>query len=233
MRIDRSGIAAVVLQRIRRGRRRPAMSEFHLMAGAAVAVVAIMAFAGPASARPVSGTDVPPMAQERTEGERFAQNYGFGSSEETVVAVERTVRVKYANNVDRDGRLADAARLQVQADFYMALPRHPDVGLAQRTTEELSHQKALARLSLTREQPKVAIERTEGEKYAQSYGYTSADLGIAGIEPTESGKVASASSEIPANDGVPWDSIAVWTALIVLAGAVTVLDVRRHPRASI
>ncbi|HZA19522.1 MAG TPA: hypothetical protein VE889_01610, partial [Actinomycetota bacterium] len=37
-------------------------------------------------------------AAERTEGDKFANNYGYGTPSETIAAVERTESDKFANN---------------------------------------------------------------------------------------------------------------------------------------
>src|SRR5918996_1072365 len=147
-------------------------------------------------------TDVPAaaVAAERTEGDKFANNYGFGTPSETVAAVERTEGDKFANNygygtpsdllVDR-GQRADAARWQAQADAYLA-GRVADVS--------------------------TAVERTEGDKFANNYGFGADDDMVvnrgqradaarwqAQADAHLAGQLADVSTpSAPADPGLPW-----------------------------
>jgi hypothetical protein len=168
-------------------------------------------------------------AVERTEGDKFANNYGYGTPSETVAAVERTEGDKFANNygygtpsdllVDR-GQRADAARWQAQADASLA-GRVADVS--------------------------TAVERTEGDKFANNYGFGADDDMVvdrgqmadaarwqAQADAYLAGQVADVSTpSAPADPGLPWAAIALSGSLMALLAGATIVIVRHQQPRSI
>jgi hypothetical protein len=168
---------------------------------------------------------------QRTEGDKFANNYGYGTPSETVAAVERTEGDKFANNygygtpsdllVDR-GQRADAARWQAQADAYLA-GRVADVS--------------------------TAVERTEGDKFANNYGFGADDDMVvdrgqradaarwqAQADAYLAGRVAEAATppSAPTDTELPWTAIALSGSLMVLlAGAAVAMVRHQQPRSMI
>ena len=149
----------------------------------------------------ITGVPAAAVATERTEGEKFANNYGY----------------------------EDAADQ-----------------LTGRTPQELSTQRALARLH-RHHMLVIENQRTEGEKFANNYGYGPTDEIVvdrglradaarwqARADALQEGRVAASTPpSAPVDAGLPWEAIALSGSLMVLLAGATMAIVRHQPRSTV
>jgi hypothetical protein len=226
MTISEIGMATIARLR-QRGCRRTRTGIVRLLkASTAFAVVAMMMVGGAAFARPVGTTDVPVSAGERTEGEKFADNYGYGSPDRDVLT----------------GRTPQELSTQ---KALARLHHRQEIAVANQRTEgeKFANNYGFGRINRI-----AAVERTEGEKFANNYGYGRVDSGfgrvdrLAALERAEGERIASAEATrttvdsptaLP-NPGSSWETTAITASLIVLlAGAAVMILRRRHPSSAV
>jgi hypothetical protein len=196
-----------------------------LLAAGTVATVAMIAVAGAAFARPDGGTvsdNVTPL--ERTEGEKYANDYGFGNSDEDLwtsgrtpeeisthlalarlnhiheleVSSQRTEGEKYANNYgfgDLDGAVVDRGRKADAARWQ-----------------------SLADAQLRRRMDPA------DEFVSDLYGFRMAQEGIV----SGGSEAASVSTEPSSVDGLQGGQIVTLTVSLVLLAGIGVVIVRNQ-----
>ena len=227
MTINEIGMATIAKLRLQTLRPSPPATRQLLPIGAGFAVAAIIVLLGAGAAQAAGATGVSTTARERTEGERFANNYGYDTGK-TIATHERTEGEKFANNYSY-GNVDHAS-------------------LSGRTPQELSTQRALAALYRSHEIA-IANERTEGEKLANNYGFGTAGETVAAVERTEGekfannygfgtagadlddGRVATAANNSPAalpDSGLSWETMAITASLTILAMGFVIVMVRRR-----
>jgi hypothetical protein len=227
MTINEIGMATIAKLRLQTLRPSPPATRQLLPIGAGFAVAAIIVLLGAGAAQAAGATGVSTTAHERTEGERFANNYGYDTGK-TIANHERTEGEKFANNYGY-GNVDHAS-------------------LSGRTPQELSTQRALAALYRSHEIA-IANERTEGEKFANNYGFGNAGETVAAVERTEGekfannygfgtagadlddGRVATTANNSPAalpDSGLSWETMAITASLTILAMGFVMVMVRRR-----
>jgi hypothetical protein len=227
MTINEIGMATIAKLRLQTLRPSPPATRQLLPIGAGFAVAAIIVLLGAGAAQAAGATGVSTTAHERTEGERFANNYGYDTGK-TIANHERTEGEKFANNYGY-GNVDHAS-------------------LSGRTPQELSTQRALAALYPSHEVA-IANERTEGEKFANNYGFGNAGETVAAVERTEGekfannygfgtagadlddGRVATTANNSPAalpDSGLSWETMAITASLTILAMGFVMVMVRRR-----
>jgi hypothetical protein len=169
MTINEIGMATIARLRVQALRPSPPGARQLLPIGAGFAMAVLIVFLGAGVGQAAGIQTVSTTAHERTEGEKFANSYGYGDTDSTVAANERTEGERFANNYG-----------------YGNVDHDP---LAGRTPQELSTHKALARLARSHEIA-VASERTEGERFANNYGFGTPSQAVASVERTEGERFA-------------------------------------------
>jgi hypothetical protein len=175
----------------------------------------------------ITGVPAAAVAAEWTEGERFANNYGYGNDSEDQLT----------------------GRTPQELSTHRALARlhryHVLVIENQRTEgEKFANNYGFGTSSET----VAAVERTEGEKFANNYGFGTADEIVvdrgqradaarwqAQADAFQAGRVAAASTppSAPVDPGLPWTAIALSGSLMVLLGGATMAIVRHQPRSTV
>jgi hypothetical protein len=251
MTINEIGMATIAKLRLQTLRPSPPATRQLLPIGAGFAVAAIIVLLGAGAAQAAGATGVSTTAHERTEGERFANNYGYDTGK-TIANHERTEGEKFANNygygnVDHaslSGRTPQ--ELSTQRALAALYPSH-EVAIANERTEgeKFANNYGFGNAGET----VAAVERTEGEKFANNYGFGTAGETVAAVERTEGekfannygfgtagadlddGRVATTANNSPAalpDSGLSWETMAITASLTILAMGFVMVMVRRR-----
>jgi hypothetical protein len=189
-------------------------------------------------------------AAERTEGEKYGNNYGYGVPEED--SLEGRTRQELSTHwalarLPRRHQAVDHQRTEgekfAQNYGFGAVESNPVVASVERTEGD----KFANNYGYGPVEPLVAsVERTEGDKFANNYGFgTTGELVLdrgqladasrwqAQANAHLAGEIGVVSTESPAPEPeLPWGAIALSGSLMVLLAGATVA-IARHQRTAI
>jgi hypothetical protein len=228
MAISEIGMATIARLRLRRSRR-TRMAIVRILPATAVALVGMMMVGGAAFARPVGTTDVRVSPNERTEGEKFANNYGYGITdrEATLGRTPQELRIQRAlESLARSRQAVFDQRTEGEKfanNYGYGSPIDRIAGVAATRIDRL------ARVESTHADRLAGIEATGAERFASNHFRFGPD--------SRGASVATVPSESPVvlpEPGTSWESMAITASLVVLLGGTALLIVRRrHPSSAV